>query len=42
MRENTMADFEARRRGAMNLLGAVLFAVFVGAPFVVYFWRMTP
>lgn len=37
-----MADFEARRKGAMDVLGAVLFAVFVGAPLVVYFWRMTP
>lgn len=42
MRGNTMADFEARRKGAMDVLGAVLFAVFVGAPLVVYFWRMTP
>lgn len=37
-----MADFETRRKGAMNLLGAVLFAVFVGAPMIVYFLRMTP
>lgn len=37
-----MMDFETRRRAAMDVLGAVLFALFVGAPLAVYFWRMTP
>jgi hypothetical protein len=37
-----MPTFEERRKGAMDVLGAVLLAVFVGAPLVIYFWRMTP
>ena len=37
-----MRDFEARRKAAMDILGAVLFALLVGAPLIVYFWRMTP
>lgn len=32
-----MTDFEARRRAAMDVLGAVLFAVCIAAP-VFYHW----
>lgn len=37
-----MSRYEARRRAAMDVLGAVLFAACIGAPLAVYFWRMTP
>lgn len=32
-----MTDFETRRRGAMDVLGAVLFALLIAAP-VVWHW----
>lgn len=32
-----MDDFEARRKGAMDVLGAVLFALFIAAP-VAWHW----
>jgi len=37
-----MTDFEARRKGAMDVLAAVLFALLIGAPLAAYFWKMTP
>lgn len=37
-----MKDFDTRRRAALDVLGAVLFALFVGAPLIVYFWGMNP
>ena len=32
-----MTDFEARRKGAMDVLAAVLFALFIAAP-VAWHW----
>lgn len=32
-----MTDFEARRKGAMDVLGAVLFALLIAAP-VAWHW----
>lgn len=33
----TVEDFETRRKGAMDVLGAVLFALFIAAP-VAWHW----
>jgi hypothetical protein len=35
-------DIEARRRAAMNVLGAVLLAVSIGIPFALHFLSMKP
>ena len=37
-----MHAFETRRRAALDVLGAVLFALCVGLPLALYFWGMTP
>ena len=33
-----MTDFEARRKGAMDVLGAVLFALLIAAPVVLHWF----
>ena len=37
-----MSRYEARRRAAMDVLGAVLFAACIGTPLALYFLKMTP
>ena len=35
-------DIEARRRCAMNVLGALFLAVSIGITFALHFWSMKP
>jgi hypothetical protein len=40
--ERIMKKLENRASAAYDFLCALIFAAVIGAPFVIYFWSMTP
>jgi hypothetical protein len=37
-----MKKLENRASAALDFIYALIFAAVIGAPFIIYFWRMTP
>jgi hypothetical protein len=42
MREHYTPEPKRRASAALDFLAALIFAALIGAPFVLYFWSMTP
>jgi hypothetical protein len=42
MRQHYRPDPEHRASAALDFLAALAVAALIGAPFVIYFWSMTP
>jgi len=42
MRQHYQPEPARRASAALDLLAALIFAALIGAPFVLYFWSMTP
>jgi hypothetical protein len=42
MREHYTPEPERRASAALDFLQALIFAALISAPFVLYFWNMTP
>jgi hypothetical protein len=42
MRQHYRPDPERRANAALDFLAALTVAALIGAPFIIYFWSMTP